>query len=100
MANVPKKTLAGVVGAAAAALLFSMVPKFEGLELVARPDPIGIFTACNGDTKDVRAGQRRRAPGHEHMHKPGDEKRSVVILRPEDYDEWLHTTNVDAARTM
>ncbi|ALX12058.1 glycosyl hydrolase [Burkholderia cepacia JBK9] len=58
MANVPKKTLAGVVGAAAAALLFSMVPKFEGLELVARPDPIGIITACNGDTKDVRAGQR------------------------------------------
>ena len=58
MANVPKKTLAGVVGAAAAALLFSMVPKFEGLELVARPDPIGIITACNGDTKDVHAGQR------------------------------------------
>ncbi|KVO10381.1 glycosyl hydrolase [Burkholderia ubonensis] len=58
MANVPKKTLAGVVGAAAAALLFSMVPKFEGLELIARPDPIGIITACNGDTKDVRAGQR------------------------------------------
>ncbi|WP_176317397.1 lysozyme [Burkholderia vietnamiensis] len=58
MANVPKKTLAGVVGAAAAALLFSMVPKFEGLELVARPDPIGIITACNGDTKDVRTGQR------------------------------------------
>ncbi|KWH45811.1 lysozyme [Burkholderia cepacia] len=58
MVNVPKKTLASVVGAAAAALLFSMVPKFEGLELVARPDPIGIITACNGDTKDVHAGQR------------------------------------------
>ncbi|WP_049017965.1 glycoside hydrolase family protein, partial [Burkholderia multivorans] len=58
MANVPKKTLAGVVGAAAAALLFSIVPKFEGLELVARADPIGIITACYGDTKDVRAGQR------------------------------------------
>ncbi|WP_049019101.1 glycoside hydrolase family protein, partial [Burkholderia multivorans] len=58
MADVPKRTLVGVVGAAAAALLFSMVPKFEGLELVARPDPIGIITACNGDTKDVRAGQR------------------------------------------
>ncbi|WP_261523839.1 lysozyme [Burkholderia multivorans] len=58
MANVPKKTLAGVVGAAAAALLFSIVPKFEGLELVARPDPIGIITACYGDTKDARAGQR------------------------------------------
>ncbi|MGN8184610.1 lysozyme [Burkholderia sp. 22088] len=58
MVNVPKKTLASVVGAAAAALLFFMVPKFEGLELVARPDPIGIITACNGDTKDVHAGQR------------------------------------------
>ncbi|MBU9403751.1 lysozyme [Burkholderia multivorans] len=58
MANVPKKTLAGVVGAAAAALLFSIVPKFEGLELVARADPIGVITACYGDTKDVRAGQR------------------------------------------
>ncbi|MEY8173760.1 lysozyme [Burkholderia multivorans] len=58
MADVPKKTLVSVVGAAAAALLFSIVPKFEGLELVARPDPIGIITACYGDTKDVRAGQR------------------------------------------
>ncbi|MDN8030074.1 lysozyme [Burkholderia multivorans] len=58
MANVPKKTLAGVVGAAAAALLFSIVPKFEGLELVARADPIGIITACYGDTKNVRADQR------------------------------------------
>ncbi|CAN0623074.1 protein of unknown function [Burkholderia multivorans] len=26
-----------------------------------------------------------------YMHKPGDEKRSIVILRPQDYDEWLHT---------
>ncbi|KVE34285.1 lysozyme [Burkholderia sp. TSV86] len=58
MANVSKKTLAGVVGAAAAALLVSMVPRFEGLELVARADPIGIITACYGDTKDVHAGQR------------------------------------------
>ncbi|AOJ01748.1 glycosyl hydrolase [Burkholderia mayonis] len=58
MANVPKKTLAGVVGAATAALLLSIVPKFEGEVLVARADPIGIITACNGDTKDVRAGQR------------------------------------------
>ncbi|MCA8065426.1 SOS response-associated peptidase family protein [Burkholderia sp. AU38729] len=35
-----------------------------------------------------------------HMHKPGDEKRSVVVLRPADYDEWLHTKNIEAARTM
>ena len=27
------------------------------------------------------------------MHRPNDEKRSVVILRPDDYDEWLHSTN-------
>ncbi|WP_048989334.1 SOS response-associated peptidase family protein [Burkholderia cenocepacia] len=43
------------------------------------------------------------ADGHplmSRMHKPNDEKRSVVILRPEDYDEWLHTTNVEAARAM
>ncbi|CAB3754442.1 hypothetical protein LMG29660_02309 [Burkholderia puraquae] len=43
------------------------------------------------------------ADGHAvmgRMHKPGDEKRSVVILRPADYDEWLHTKNIEAARTM
>jgi putative SOS response-associated peptidase YedK len=33
-----------------------------------------------------------------HMRKPGDEKRSVVIIGVPDYDEWLHTKNVDAAR--
>lgn len=43
------------------------------------------------------------ADGHGVMgrtHKLGDEKRSVVILRPADYDEWLHTMNVEAARAM
>lgn len=43
------------------------------------------------------------ADGHplmSRMHKPNDEKRSVVILRPEDYDEWLHTKNIEAARAM
>ncbi|WP_321820903.1 MULTISPECIES: SOS response-associated peptidase [unclassified Burkholderia] len=39
-------------------------------------------------------------PVMKHMHKPGDEKRSVVILRPSDYDEWLHTKNVEAARAL
>ncbi|WP_038717172.1 SOS response-associated peptidase family protein [Burkholderia pseudomallei] len=34
------------------------------------------------------------------MHKPGDEKRSIVILRPDDWEEWLTTTNGEAARTM
>lgn len=43
------------------------------------------------------------ADGHpvmSRMHKPNDEKRSVVILRPSDYDEWLHTKNAEAARAM
>ncbi len=35
-----------------------------------------------------------------HMHKPGGEKRSVVILRPADYDEWLHAKYIDVARSM
>lgn len=34
------------------------------------------------------------------MHKPADEKRSVVILRPDDWEEWLTTSNVEAARAM
>ncbi|ONU38654.1 hypothetical protein A8E56_02375, partial [Burkholderia cenocepacia] len=38
--------------------------------------------------------------GAGHMHKPGHEKRSVVILRPDDWEEWLTTSNVEAARAM
>ncbi|ABN84386.2 conserved hypothetical protein [Burkholderia pseudomallei 668] len=34
------------------------------------------------------------------MHKPGDEKRSVVILRPDDWEAWLTTSNAEAARAM
>ncbi|HEM7896582.1 TPA: DUF159 family protein [Burkholderia cenocepacia] len=43
------------------------------------------------------------ADGHAvmgRMHKPSDETRSVLILRLADYDEWLHTKNVEAARAM
>lgn len=43
------------------------------------------------------------AEGHAvmgRMHRPDAEKRSVVILRPTEYDEWLHTTNVEAARSI
>lgn len=43
------------------------------------------------------------ADGHplmSRMHKPADEKRSVVILRPDDWEEWLTTSNVEAARVM
>ncbi|WP_207002593.1 SOS response-associated peptidase [Trinickia mobilis] len=34
------------------------------------------------------------------MHKPGDEKRSVVIVRPDDYDEWLNASDPEVARSM
>ncbi|OXI90788.1 DUF159 family protein [Burkholderia sp. AU31652] len=43
------------------------------------------------------------ADGHplmSRMHKPNDEKRFVVIVRPEDYAEWLTTPNIEAARAM
>ncbi|WP_346268917.1 SOS response-associated peptidase family protein [Burkholderia dolosa] len=29
-----------------------------------------------------------------HMHRPGEEKRSVVIFWPDDWDEWLTTPNI------
>jgi lysozyme len=58
MANAPKKTLTSVVGAAAAALLYSIVPKFEGTNPVGYLDPIGIPTTCTGDTTNVAVGRR------------------------------------------
>ncbi|MCS6516986.1 lysozyme [Burkholderia thailandensis] len=57
MAEMRRTTLAGVVGAAAAALLFSIVPKFEGVKLVGYLDPVGIPTKCMGDTRDVVVGK-------------------------------------------
>lgn len=45
-----KRTLAGVVGAAAAAILFAIVPKYEGEVLTTYYDPVGIATVCYGDT--------------------------------------------------
>jgi putative SOS response-associated peptidase YedK len=31
------------------------------------------------------------------FHKPNDEKRMLVILRPDQYDEWLHCTDEEAS---
>ncbi|WP_431206718.1 SOS response-associated peptidase family protein [Burkholderia cepacia] len=39
-------------------------------------------------------------PIFSRMHKPDDEKRAVVILHPDDWEEWLTTSNVEAARAM
>ncbi|WP_186190034.1 hypothetical protein [Burkholderia gladioli] len=34
------------------------------------------------------------------MHRPGDERRSVVILRPDDWEEWRTALNIEAAGAM
>ena len=33
------------------------------------------------------------------MHKPGDEKRSLVIVSPDDYDTWLGCREPELAQT-
>jgi putative SOS response-associated peptidase YedK len=41
------------------------------------------------------------AEGHsvyQRFHRPGDEKRMVVILHPDDYDEWLTCSGEEARR--
>lgn len=53
-----KRSLAAIVGATAGAALLTAVPKFEGVSLVAYRDPVGILTACVGETRGVRAGER------------------------------------------
>jgi len=34
------------------------------------------------------------------FHKPGSEKRSVVILRPDEYEDWLTAKSPDEARSF
>lgn len=34
------------------------------------------------------------------FYRPGDEKRSLVILRPEEYDDWLGARSIDEARSF
>lgn len=51
------KTLIGVIGAAAAAILTPLVMQWEGRELTAYKDVVGIWTICDGDTSNVRPGQ-------------------------------------------
>lgn len=52
-----KRTLQGTVGAGAAAILLSIVPKFEGMILRGYEDPIGIVTACAGHTATAVLGK-------------------------------------------
>lgn len=53
----PKKTLIAVIGAAAAAILTPLVMTWEGRETTAYKDIVGVWTICDGDTKNVRPGQ-------------------------------------------
>jgi lysozyme len=59
MSGENRKRLTIAVGGIAAGILLTIVPRFEGTELKAAPDPIGIVSACNGHTgDDVVLGQR------------------------------------------
>ncbi|HDR9051335.1 TPA: SOS response-associated peptidase family protein [Burkholderia vietnamiensis] len=61
------------------------------------------LTGTDGKPHHVMTMITVNADGHpimSRMHKPDDEKRSVVILRPDDLGEWLTTSNIDAARAM
>lgn len=50
-----KKTLAGVVGAIAAAILFVTVPAHEGEVLTSYQCPAKVWTVCYGDTDPAMA---------------------------------------------
>ncbi len=58
---VGKKSLVGLLGAAAAALAVNMVSVHEGEVLVTYEDPVGIATVCYGDTDPAMA-----VPGAEY----------------------------------
>lgn len=39
-------------------------------------------------------------PLMKRFHKPGSEKRSVVIIKPDDYDDWLGARSINEARSF
>ena len=39
-------------------------------------------------------------PLMKRFHKPGDEKRTVVIVRPTDYENWLGSNSTDESRSF
>ena len=51
-----KGGLVAIVGALAAGLLFTTIPKDEGTEYKAYRAIVGVWTICNGDTTNVRPG--------------------------------------------
>ena len=57
------KGLAGVIGLIAASILFISIPKDEGTEYKAYRDIVGVWTICNGDTKNVAPGMKETKAG-------------------------------------
>lgn len=53
-----RRTIVAVVGAAAAALILSVTPVWEGNRPVGYLDIAGVPTKCFGDTRDVVVGRR------------------------------------------
>ncbi|MEG6507062.1 glycoside hydrolase family protein [Nitratidesulfovibrio sp. 1201_IL3209] len=53
-----RRTIVAVVGAAAAALILSVTPVWEGKRNVGYLDIAGVPTKCFGDTRDVVVGHR------------------------------------------
>ncbi|WP_080560154.1 terminase small subunit [Burkholderia multivorans] len=66
---------------------------------LVKDNDVALYIAANRVQKGSNAGDQSH-PIMRHMRRPGEEKRSVVILRPDDWEEWLTTPNVEAARAM
>ena len=66
----------------------------------------GIWRLWDEDTEHPRYSFTQitiNADGHSFMqrfHKPGDEKRSLVVIAQDDYDAWLNCRNPEMARTF
>ena len=65
----------------------------------------GLWRAWNGPDGCARSFTMLTANADHHplmrrFHKPGDEKRSVVVLPPSQYEEWLGCREPELARTF
>jgi lysozyme len=58
-----KGGLVAIVGSLAASSLFATIPEDEGLRLTAYRDIVGVWTICNGDTKNVLPGMKETPEG-------------------------------------
>lgn len=84
---------------AAGALAITLVGGFEGLRLVAYRDPVGISTACFGETKGIRMGMTFTRAECDKMlldslieHETGMERCITVPLKDETHVALLSFT--------